>query len=85
MARGAGSGVLLNQMAVCQQISIVSRAALASPAQGVGGRRSIATGPARDKVTGTLQGWFGKWLESLRDTMGRLPARFPEDTAATAD
>jgi Polyketide cyclase / dehydrase and lipid transport len=39
----------------------------------------------RDELIGTLQGRFGKWLESLRDTMGRLPARFPEDAAATVD
>jgi hypothetical protein len=39
----------------------------------------------RDELTETLRGRFGKWLESLRDTMGRLPARFPEDAAATVD
>jgi hypothetical protein len=33
----------------------------------------------RDELTGTLQGWFGKWLESLRDTLERLPPRFPPE------
>jgi hypothetical protein len=39
----------------------------------------------RDELTETLQARFGKWLESLRDTMSRLPARFPEDAVATVD
>jgi hypothetical protein len=25
----------------------------------------------RDELTGTLRGWFGKWLESLRTTLGQ--------------
>jgi hypothetical protein len=29
-----------------------------------------------DELVGTLQGWFGKWLESLRATMIH-PAGFP--------
>jgi hypothetical protein len=36
----------------------------------------------RDELTGTLQGWFGKWLESLRATMSR-PAGFPAEHAET--
>jgi hypothetical protein len=28
-----------------------------------------------DELTGTLQAWFGKWLESLRDILGgRTPS-----------
>jgi Polyketide cyclase / dehydrase and lipid transport len=27
----------------------------------------------RDELTGTLRGWFGKWLESLRTTLGQPP------------
>jgi hypothetical protein len=30
-----------------------------------------------DELTGTLQGSFEKWLESLRDTMARLRRGFP--------
>ena len=30
----------------------------------------------RDELTGTLRGWFGKWLESLRGTLGDVPG-FP--------
>jgi hypothetical protein len=37
----------------------------------------------RDELTGTLQGWFGKWLESLRATM-RGAAGFPVEQAETA-
>jgi hypothetical protein len=33
---------------------------------------------SRDELTGTLRGWFGKWLESLRGTLENLPAGFPE-------
>jgi len=39
----------------------------------------------RDELVGTLQGWFGKWLESLRDTMGRLPPRFRLEGATAAN
>jgi hypothetical protein len=31
----------------------------------------------RDELTGTLQGWFGKWLESLRNTLGGRSLKFP--------
>jgi hypothetical protein len=31
----------------------------------------------RDEVTETLRSWFGKWLESLRESMEPCPARFP--------
>ena len=31
----------------------------------------------RDELTDTLQGWFGKWLESLRRSMESRPAKFP--------
>jgi len=34
--------------------------------------------PRREELTGTLQGWFGKWLESLRSTLGSRPSGFPE-------
>jgi hypothetical protein len=39
----------------------------------------------RDELVGTLQGWFGKWLESLRDTLGRLPPRFRLEGATAAN
>ena len=32
----------------------------------------------RDELTGTLRGWFGKWLESLRSTLGQPAFRVPE-------
>jgi len=32
----------------------------------------------RDELTGTLQSWFGKWLESLRQSMEVGSAKFPE-------
>jgi hypothetical protein len=37
----------------------------------------------RDELTGTLQGWFGKWLESLRTTLSNLnlPSGFPREAA----
>jgi hypothetical protein len=28
----------------------------------------------RDELTGTLRGWFGKWLESLRKTLAGPPS-----------
>ena len=34
--------------------------------------------PRREELTGTLQGWFGKWLESLRSTLGSRPSGFLE-------
>jgi len=37
----------------------------------------------RDELTGTLRGWFGKWLESLRGTLAGLPARFQPEDAVT--
>jgi hypothetical protein len=37
-----------------------------------------------DELTGTLQGWFGKWLESLRDILGGQTPQFPPKQAATA-
>jgi hypothetical protein len=37
-----------------------------------------------DELTGTLQGWFGKWLESLRDILGGQTPQFPPKPAATA-
>jgi hypothetical protein len=37
----------------------------------------------RDELTGTLRGWFGKWLESLRKTQVSSLSRFqPEDAVA---
>jgi hypothetical protein len=35
----------------------------------------------RDELTGTLQGWFGKWLESLRTTLSNLSSGFPQEAA----
>jgi hypothetical protein len=31
----------------------------------------------RDELTGTLQGWFGKWLESLRKSLAGSSPGFP--------
>ena len=39
--------------------------------------------PPREEPTGTLRSWFGKWLESLRSTLGNRPFGFPE--AATGE
>jgi len=39
--------------------------------------------PRREELTGTLQGWFGKWLESLRSALGSGPSGFPK--AATGE
>ena len=38
----------------------------------------------RCELTETLRGWFGKWLESLRQSMGARPARFPEKAGSDA-
>jgi hypothetical protein len=37
--------------------------------------------PHRDELAGTLRSWFGKWLESLRSTLGSRPSGFPEAPA----
>lgn len=37
----------------------------------------------RDELTGTLRVWFGKWLESLRTTLTKLPSGFPREAAIT--
>ncbi len=45
------------------------------------GKSGDAVGAVRSMVragTGRLRGWFAKWLESLRATMGQ-PAGFPEE------
>jgi hypothetical protein len=34
--------------------------------------------PRREEPTGTLRGWFGKWLESLRRFAGQPAFRVPE-------
>jgi hypothetical protein len=39
--------------------------------------------PRRDEPAGTLRGWSGKWLESLRSTLGSRPSGFPK--AATGE
>jgi hypothetical protein len=39
----------------------------------------------RDELTGTLSGWFGKWLESLRDTLAGLRPEFRPEAATSAD
>lgn len=33
----------------------------------------------RDELTRTLQGWFGKWLSSLRATLSKPPSGFPRE------
>ena len=38
--------------------------------------------PRREELTGTLRGWFGKWLESLRGTLDSQPPGFPIENAA---
>ena len=38
----------------------------------------------RDELTGTLRVWFGKWLESLRTTLTKLPSGFPQEAAIRA-
>ena len=38
----------------------------------------------RDELTGTLRGWFAKWLESLRATLDRA-AGFPAERAEIRD
>jgi hypothetical protein len=38
----------------------------------------------REELTATLQGSFGKWLESLRSTLGRPARGFPPQDAAAA-
>lgn len=38
----------------------------------------------RDELTGTLRGWFAKWLESLRVTLDRA-AGFPPEHAEIRD
>jgi hypothetical protein len=35
----------------------------------------------RDELTGTFRVWFGKWLESLRTTLTKLPSGFPQEAA----
>ena len=44
-----------------------------------GGRLSIVSAARRDELTGTLRGWFAKWLESLRATLDRLPPGSPPE------
>jgi hypothetical protein len=34
--------------------------------------------PRREELAGTLRGWFGQWLESLRSTLGSRPSGFPK-------
>ncbi|HET7889473.1 MAG TPA: SRPBCC family protein [Bradyrhizobium sp.] len=38
----------------------------------------------RDEIADTLQGWFGKWLESLRRSMEVGPARFRGEAGSGA-
>jgi hypothetical protein len=38
----------------------------------------------RDELTQTLRNWFGKWLQSLRESMGRCPAKFPTEASLGA-
>ena len=38
--------------------------------------------PRREELTGTLRGWFGKWLESLRGTLDSQQPEFPTENAA---
>ena len=39
----------------------------------------------RDELTGTLRGWFGKWLESLRRTQAGPLSRFRPEAPAASD
>jgi hypothetical protein len=39
----------------------------------------------RGELTGTLQGWFGKWLESLRKSLVGSSPEFPRGVAAAQD
>jgi hypothetical protein len=39
----------------------------------------------RDELTGTLRGWFGKWLESLRRTQASPLSRFQSEDAVAPD
>jgi hypothetical protein len=39
----------------------------------------------RDELTATLQGWFGKWLESLRKSLAGPSPEFPLEVAAAQD
>jgi hypothetical protein len=43
-----------------------------------GGRLLMATRPVVKNRPGTVRGWFGKWLESLRSTLGSWPSGFPK-------
>jgi polyketide cyclase/dehydrase/lipid transport protein len=36
----------------------------------------------RDELTETLRSWFGKWLNSLRESMEPRPAKFPAGTGS---
>jgi hypothetical protein len=38
-----------------------------------------------EELTGTLRGWFGKWLESLRKTLAGPPSSFQREDAAARD
>ena len=33
----------------------------------------------RDELADTLRSWFGKWLQSLRESMGPCPVKFPAE------
>jgi len=39
----------------------------------------------RDELTGTLQGWFGKWLESLRKSLAGASPEFPREGPVAQD
>jgi Polyketide cyclase / dehydrase and lipid transport len=39
----------------------------------------------RDELVETLQGWFGNWLQSLRESMGSQPAKFPAMAGSVAE
>jgi hypothetical protein len=38
-----------------------------------------------EELTGTLRGWFGKWLESLRKTLAGPPSGSQREAAAIKD
>ena len=38
----------------------------------------------RDELTETLRSWFGKWLKSLRESVGSRPAKFPAETGSAS-
>lgn len=38
----------------------------------------------RDELSEALRSWFGKWLKSLRKSVGSRPAKFPSETGSAS-